>query len=156
VRTRRRFLLAGYVLMPDHWHAMIVPGQGDRIDRLMDSLKVAATRRINSYRQTRGGLWHARYFDRIVRTVKEFHETLDYMHLNPVRRGLVNHPAEWAWSSYHCFGGTQPARLEIDDLNLPVDQDRSSVLRLFNSLATPKEVEKPQRRRAGVAVPQDP
>ena len=36
-----------------------------------------------------GELWQGRGFDRALRTVKEYHETVEYIHLNPVRRGLV-------------------------------------------------------------------
>jgi putative transposase len=41
-------------------------------------------------------------------------EKLNYMHANPVKRGLVNHPRDWAWSSWaYYFGGEKPL--------LPVD-----------------------------------
>ncbi len=122
VRVRREFLLAGYTFMPNHWHALIVPARDDSIDRTMNAVKVGAARAVNRNRGTSGSLWHLRYFDRIMRTVKEFHETIDYMHLNPVRSGLVRDPGEWAWSSFHCFGGPGPIRLQVDDLNLPCDK----------------------------------
>jgi len=122
VRVRRRFLLAGYTFMPDHWHALIVPAGGDSIDRTMNAVKVTAARAVNHRRGSSGSLWQSRYFDRITRTAKEFHETIEYMHLNPVRAGLVRDPGEWAWSSFHCFGGPGPIRLQVDDLNLPCDE----------------------------------
>ena len=122
VCARRGFRLAGYTLMPDHWHALIVPARGDSIDRTMNAVKVAAAHGINRLRGTSGSLWHLRYFDRVMRTVREFHETIDYMHLNPVRAGLVRDPGKWAWSSFHCFGGPGPIRLQVDDLNLPSDE----------------------------------
>jgi REP element-mobilizing transposase RayT len=63
VRSRRGFLLAGYVFLPDHWHALLVPARGDQLPALMDALKAAAMRRVNSRRGTRGSLWQPRYFD---------------------------------------------------------------------------------------------
>ena len=42
VRQRRGFLLSGYVFMPDHWHALIYPAQGDTLPRLMGALKIAS------------------------------------------------------------------------------------------------------------------
>jgi hypothetical protein len=48
---------------------------------------------------------------------------LDYMHLNPVRKGLVKRPEEWRWSSYNNFAldKDQVARcpMQIDYVHLP-------------------------------------
>jgi REP element-mobilizing transposase RayT len=50
VRTRREFLFTGYVFMPDHWHALIIPREGDVLPNLMDAVKVASTLGINRSR----------------------------------------------------------------------------------------------------------
>jgi hypothetical protein len=42
-------------------------------------------------------------WDRFVRHAKEFNARLVYMHLNPVRKGLVKRPEDWRWSSYNNF-----------------------------------------------------
>jgi REP element-mobilizing transposase RayT len=47
-----------------------------------------------------GALWHGRGFDRNVRDAKEFSNELDYIHRNPVKRGLAEQPEDWKWSSY--------------------------------------------------------
>ena len=122
-RTRRAFLLTGYVFMPDHWHALIVPAQNDTLPQVMDAVKVASMRRINSRRGTRGALWQPRYFDEIMWTVKQYNDTLHYMHFNPVERGLVSRPEDWPWSSFRCFGGSGKIPLEIDRLELSFDDD---------------------------------
>jgi putative transposase len=121
IRDRRRFLLGGYVFMPDHWHALVFPSPRDTLPRLMGALKVASMRLINGYHQRRGNLWQPRYHDHAIRTVKEFRDALGYMHLNPVRRGLVQKPEDWPWSSVHAFGRPGPLRLRVDDLNLPAE-----------------------------------
>ena len=122
VRTRRKFLFTGFVFMPDHWHALVAPDHGDTLPNMMDAVKVAGMRRVNARRGLRGPLWQPRYYDEIIWTVKQYHETLDYMHFNPVRRGLVSRPEDWPWSSFRCFGGSGEAPLEIDHLQLPADQ----------------------------------
>jgi putative transposase len=122
VRQRRNFLLGGYVFMPDHWHALHSPAPGDTLPRLMGALKIAANRAINVERNTTGKFWQLRYFDRAMRTVKEHHDALRYMHFNPVARGLVQRHEEWPWSSIHSFGGPGPVRLAVDVLNLPADE----------------------------------
>ena len=75
--------------MPDHWHALLFPAEGDALPRLMDSLKVASTRGINRARQN-GPLWQPRYYDHAIRDVKEYHDTLSYMHFNRESYFLVN------------------------------------------------------------------
>jgi putative transposase len=123
VRQRRGFLLSGYVFMPDHWHALVFPAARDTLPRIMGSLKVASNRAVNRSRHRRGNLWQLRYFDRAIRTVREYRDALQYMHLNPVKRGWVKQPEDWPWSSFHSYGGPGPIRLHIDILDLPADED---------------------------------
>jgi hypothetical protein len=53
------------------------------------AVKVSSLIGINVRRGERGELWQDRFFDRALRTVKECNETVEYIHLNPERRGLV-------------------------------------------------------------------
>jgi putative transposase len=44
--------------------------------------------------------WQARYYDFNVPSERKRIEKLRYMHRNPVKRGLVAAPEDWAWSSF--------------------------------------------------------
>jgi hypothetical protein len=62
--------------------------------------------------------------DRIFfRHAQECRERLDYMHMNPVRKGLVKRPEGWAWSSYNNYALDQEqvsrCRVRIDCADLP-------------------------------------
>jgi hypothetical protein len=46
-----------------------------------------------------------RFFDRALRTVKEYNEKVEYIHLNPVKAGLASRPEDWRWSSYNEYAG---------------------------------------------------
>jgi putative transposase len=92
------------------------------ISHVMKVIKVQATCSINQHRQETGQLWQPPFFDRIVRRVKEYHDYVEYIHLNPVRRGLVGRPEEWKWSSIHEYGGSFEPLLRIDRILLPADQ----------------------------------
>jgi len=76
-----------------------------------------------------GELWQGRFFDRALRTVKEYHAKVEYIHWNPVRRGLVKTVEEWKWSSVHEYarvrGEEQERRcgLRIDRVRLPADEN---------------------------------
>ena len=54
------------------------------------------------------------YYDRNVRDELEFIEKLQYIHRNPVRRGLVNEPAEWKWSSFRHYALRDVLPVEIE------------------------------------------
>ena len=122
VRKRRSFLVSGFVLMPEHWHALLCPAAGDTLPRLMGALKIASSRALNKSRYTQGEFWQLRYFDHAVRTVKEYWDSMQYMHFNPLKQGLVKKPEEWPWSSFHSYGGPGPIRLHVDVLDLPADE----------------------------------
>ena len=59
-------------------------------------------------RGTEGELCQPRFFDRALRTVKEYHEKVEYIHLSPVRAGLVSRPQDWPWSSPNEYVGIRP------------------------------------------------
>ncbi|PYX13315.1 MAG: transposase, partial [Acidobacteria bacterium] len=41
-------------------------------------------------------------------------EKLRYMHENPVKRGLVLEPGEWAWSSFRDYAYDEPGRVKLN------------------------------------------
>jgi putative transposase len=91
---RYRFDLIGYVVMPEHVHLLT---SGPRLDLLavaLQGLKLSAARR----RRERP-FWQARYYDFNVFSEGKRLEKLSYMHWNPMRRGLVDRPEDWRWSS---------------------------------------------------------
>jgi putative transposase len=120
-RQAHSFLLTAWVFLPDHWHAIIMPSYPSTISGMMESVKVSSTRRINKLRGERGILWQGRFFDRALRNVSEYHEKIEYIHLNPVKRGLVAKPEEWNWSSVHDYTGTV-RQAEGPGSVLPVDR----------------------------------
>ena len=126
-RKEHAFLLTAWVFLPDHWHAIIYPPDPLTISRAMESIKDGATKRINHARREAGKLFQPRFFDRALRTVREYHEKVEYIHLNPVKAGLANRPEDWPWSSIHDYTGTlnhapvTPSGLSVDRILLPTD-----------------------------------
>ena len=85
---------------------------------------------INHGRYEEGELWQERYSDQAQRTVKEYAETVEYIHLNPVKRSLVKRPEGWKWSSFPEYAGVEAAEQEcrcdlaVDRVRLPADRMR--------------------------------
>jgi putative transposase len=121
-RRRLGFALCGYVLMPDHWHALLRPTYPLTISRVGQDVKYVSARRINRLRGRRGPLWQHQFWDRFVRDAGELSERFDYIHFNPARRGLVRKPEDWRWSSWRNFALEESARqgcpIQIDHVSL--------------------------------------
>jgi putative transposase len=75
------------------------------ISLAMKSVKQSSMSALNQRRGAEGELWQPRFFDRALRTVKEYNAKVEYIHLNPVRAGLVSRPEDWRWSSYNAYAG---------------------------------------------------
>lgn len=126
-RALQSFYLTTWVFLPDHWHCIVAPRYPATISQVIKCVKQSSMTGINLRRGTEGELWQPRFFNRTLRTVKEYHEKVEYIHLNPVRVGLVSHPGDWRWSSFHEYAGMCPEEqlkrcaLSIDRGRIPAD-----------------------------------
>ncbi len=107
-RAEHGFVLTAWVFLPDHWHAVMGVRYPKTISMVMESIKVGSTRQINSRQKASGRLWQGRFFDRALRTVKEYSHAVEYIHLNPVRRGLVERPQSNALRAQLCATSSPP------------------------------------------------
>src|SRR3974390_1970336 len=95
VRRRYKLAVLGYVVMPEHVHLLVnEPARGD-LHTVIQALKISVARR-----SLPRPFWQARYYDFNVFSTRKVTEKLKYIHRNPVTRGLVEKPEDWAWSSY--------------------------------------------------------
>jgi putative transposase len=98
MRCRYRFLVVGYVLMPEHVHLLIYEPQNVSLATILKALKLSV-----AAQRTERPFWQARYYDFNVLTDRKRVEKLRYLHRNPVSRGLVVKPEEWRWSSFRYY-----------------------------------------------------
>jgi putative transposase len=98
VRDRYDFDLVGYVVMPEHVHLLMSEPKMGTPSTVLQVLKERASRRLGRGSSPR--FWQSRFYDFNVWSHKKKVEKLLYMHMNPVKRGLVAHPADWVWSSF--------------------------------------------------------
>jgi putative transposase len=116
-RQRYRFVVVGYVVMPEHIHLLVTEPEVGTPSTVMQVLKQRTARVLLPKRKRRNprqrnlfvdeprrrAFWQARFYDFNVRTTKKRAEKLRYMHRNPVKRGLVEAPEQWRWSSYRFY-----------------------------------------------------
>jgi putative transposase len=97
LRTRLGFTVYVFCLMPDHFHALIGPGTSNQsLSDICGGFKSISTRRF--WRWYDGKLWHRQFYDHIIRNRGDFDETLTYIRMNPVRRGLVLRAEDWPYT----------------------------------------------------------
>lgn len=95
----RRYRLLAWIVMPNHVHALFQPQDGWTVAEIVASWKKFTSREIGRLVKARASVWHREYWDRYIRDRRHFDQTLRYIHLNPVKAGLVPKPEDWRWSS---------------------------------------------------------
>jgi len=109
--TRFSVRITGYCLMNNHVHVLAIPARQDGLAWALGRTHNDYARWLNVRRRQTGHLWQNRFYSC---PLDESHrwEALRYVELNPVRAGLVNHAADWHWSSAEAhLSGADPARL---------------------------------------------
>jgi putative transposase len=114
VREKYPFEIDGWVLLPDHLHTIWTLPAGDadfatrwrliktRVTR--DCGKLYAQPKFLTARRTAkrcGTLWQHRYWEHALRDDADFEHHMDYLHINPVKHGLVQRVCDWPYSSFH-------------------------------------------------------
>ncbi|MFC1712683.1 transposase [Candidatus Poribacteria bacterium] len=94
-----RYYLHGWVIMPNHVHALITPRRAHRLLDIVRSWKSYTANKANRILGRNGTLWQAGYFDRFIRNDHHFAAALAYIEDNPVKAGLCSKPEEWRYSS---------------------------------------------------------
>lgn len=99
--------------MPEHVHLLISEPESGSLALALQMTKQMVSRALGKPGVTRP-FWQPRYYDFNVWSERKRVEKLRYLHRNPVKRGRVKEPEEWAWSSFrHYLTGTQsPVEVE--------------------------------------------
>jgi len=128
VRSRYRFQLLGYVVMPEHVHLIISePTKGTPSQVLKQRVSRALRRRprnasarlplpFGATELQAPAFWQRRFYDFIVWSSGKLREKLIYMHRNPVQRKLVSHPRDWPWSSWMHYEEGESGLIAMDTL----------------------------------------
>ncbi len=95
--------------MPEHVHLLVSEPQKGTVSGLVHALKLSVAMRC-----VERPFWQARFYDFLVHNEDKRVEKLRYMHRNPVNRGLVTKPEDWAWSSFRHYATGVEGTVEIE------------------------------------------
>jgi putative transposase len=110
VRARRPFHIDAWVVLPDHMHTVWTLPEGDaNYSGRWKAIKIAfakglpKTERLSTVRAAKGerAIWQRRFWEHTIRDEADYAAHVDYVHINPLKHGLVQHVADWPYSSFH-------------------------------------------------------
>lgn len=134
VRTELNVALIAYVIMPEHVHLLIFPrGPLIPMSRILAAIKAPVSRQAKAFLRESGQQdWLQKLtvrhgsrevfrfwqpgggYDKNLWSERPVSDVVDYIHANPVRRGLVERPTDWIWSSAAVHAGLSTGPLTID------------------------------------------
>ncbi|MFZ5432434.1 MAG: REP-associated tyrosine transposase [Calditrichota bacterium] len=99
-RSKYQVHCLGYVLMHDHFHALLTQEcDNPIIPKLIQDFKKLTSQRLWRHRGKTGTLWCSRYDDVPVPGPDAVRTKMEYIHNNPIKAGLVEHAEDYLWSS---------------------------------------------------------
>jgi len=122
--VRMKATCVGFVVMPDHVHALIWFSETGQLSKFMHEWKRQSSLQVrkwyrnnaNHYAQDFGEgerFWQPKYHAFTIESEAKIEEKLAYMHLNPVRGGLVENATDWKWSSARWYTRMQTVGVPI-------------------------------------------
>jgi putative transposase len=96
-REQKKYLLHEFVVMPNHFHLLITPGE--TLERAMQLVKGGFSFRAKKELRISSEIWQTSFYDRRVRDMDEFEKMRHYIRENPVRAGLVARAEDYSYSS---------------------------------------------------------
>ena len=123
MRNRYRFVIIGYVIMPEHIHLLISEPETGTPSTVVQAIKLGFVRRVLRSKvrpkpDSAHHLWMRRFYDFNVWSQPKEVEKLRYMHRNLVVRGLVQRPEDWRWSSVRAYSWSEVGPVHFNDLSV--------------------------------------
>jgi len=98
-RQRGFYKLHTFVVMPEHLHALLTPGEETTLEKAMQMIKGGSAYEIRKQLAYRFPVWQPGYHDRWIRNAEEYETRKRYIELNPVSARLVARAEDFALSS---------------------------------------------------------
>jgi putative transposase len=135
-KQKYKFDIYAYVIMPDHVHIMICPKEKEcRVENILAAIKNPVSRRAKQYLMDieanelleklticRGDKKVFRFwlpgggYDKNICRMKGIEAVIEYIHGNPMRKGYVEKPTDWIWSSVRYWAGMNNIPLRMDSI----------------------------------------
>ncbi len=138
--------LHAYVLMTNHVHLLMTPGDLTGISSVMQHVGRHYVLYVNRKYQRTGTLWEGRHKASLIHANDYLLTCMRYIEMNPVVACMVENPVQYRWSShrFHVSGGKDELLTEHDVYRrLGADRSERQIryLEFINSPSRPDEIE---------------
>jgi putative transposase len=117
-RVRDSAKIYAYVIMPHHLHLVIdIPPDKSISDYMRDFKRQTSREFFKSINLETGRLWQEKFDDLDLINYQTFSTKINYIHMNPVRAGLVNEPQDWPYSSARFYLNEETNLVQISHFN---------------------------------------
>jgi putative transposase len=119
-KKRFGFKLYAFVLMDNHAHLVLEATMVANISKVMQAIALSYSQKFRRKYGYTGYVWQGRFKSNVIENEKYISKCIDYVHDNPVRAKMVEHPGDYMWSSYHYYSGKNnllDGIIEIDTFN---------------------------------------
>ncbi len=110
VKKSHPFVIQAWVVLPEHMHCVIELPEGDAdfatrwmLIKMLFSKGIPKNERRSDTRIERRerGIWQRRYWEHLIRDECDYQAHVDYVHINPLKHGLVKQVKDWPYSTFH-------------------------------------------------------
>jgi putative transposase len=98
-RARGFYRLHAFVVMPDHFHALLTSTENSSLEKTTQMIKGGSARTIKQALSYASPVWQQGFHDRWIRDVAEYRTRIDYIHTNPLAAKLATNSDEYLLSS---------------------------------------------------------
>ena len=149
------------VLMTNHYHVILETPRGN-LSKIMHYLNMSYATYFNSRRKRHGPLYQGRFKAVLVQQDQYLHHLSRYIHLNPVRAGIVEDPLEYRWSSlkYFAANSSPPGWLNTKFILSMFDKNAREAEKMYwqfllNEIGHEKDIIE-KKTKAGIILGDEP
>jgi len=122
-RDKGNYLLHEFVLMPNHLHLIVTPGENASLEKTVQLIKGGSSHEIHRVRGNKMQIWQSGFHESRVTDWTDYKKKTDYVRFNPIVAKLVGQPHDWLY-------GSASDRYRLDPIPQglkPADQDPLNV-----------------------------
>ncbi len=120
-RYMLNYKIFGYLILPESFYLIIQPGKMFSVSKIMKLIKGNFARKYNEVKKREGTVWSQSFDAELVENSAQLKEHLEYIHTQPISRGLAKDPGEYEFSSYNNYSRARRTTIQLVIDSLPED-----------------------------------
>jgi len=98
-REKGAYLLHEFVVMPNHFHLLLTPGETTSLEKAVQLVKGGSSHEIHKQTENQMEIWQIGFHDWTIRDGEDYRTKVGYIQMNPVQAHLVERPEDWPFGS---------------------------------------------------------